>query len=78
MPADIVELRERRLGKLKPAQLARELMNLPAKRRLKLIVDRPDAQSVAAALDANDFFHTVQEIGADDSCRFLPLPVSNK
>ncbi|HIJ69027.1 MAG TPA: hypothetical protein HPP57_05950, partial [Deltaproteobacteria bacterium] len=73
MPADIVELRERRLGKLKPAQLARELMNLPAKRRLKLIVDRPDAQSVAAALDANDFFHTVQEIGADDSLPLLAL-----
>jgi hypothetical protein len=48
-------------------------MNLPAKRRLKLIVDRPDAQSVAAALDANDFFHTVQEIGADDSLPLLAL-----
>ncbi|SPJ16363.1 conserved hypothetical protein [Syntrophobacter sp. SbD2] len=73
MPADIVELRERRLGKLKPAQLARELMKLPAKRRLKLIVERPDAQSVVAALDANDFFHTVQEIGADDSLPLLAL-----
>jgi hypothetical protein len=73
MPADIVELRERRLAKLKPAQLARELMSLPAKRRLKLIVERPDAQSVVAALDVNDFFHTVQEIGADDSLPLLAL-----
>ena len=73
MPADIVELRERRLGKLKPAQLARELMGLPAKKRLKLIVERPDAQSVVAALDVNDFFHTVQEIGADDSLSLLAL-----
>ena len=73
MPADIVELRERRLGKLRPAQLARELMSLPAKRRLKLIVERPDAQSVVAALDVNDFFYTVQEIGADDSLPLLAL-----
>ena len=73
MPADIVELRERRLRNLKPAQLARELMRLPAKRRLELIVERPDAQSVVAALDANDFFHTVQEIGADDSLPLLAL-----
>ncbi len=73
MPADIVELRERRLGKLKPAQLARELMSLPAKKRLELIVERPDAQSVVAALDVNDFFHTVMEIGADDSLPLLAL-----
>ncbi len=73
MPADIVELRERRFGKLKPAQLARELMSLPAKRRLRQIVERPDAQSVVAALDVNDFFHTVQEIGPDDSLPLLAL-----
>ncbi|MGO9019168.1 MAG: DUF6178 family protein [Syntrophobacteraceae bacterium] len=73
MPADIVEFRERRFGKLKPAQLARELMSVPAKRRLKLIVERPDAQAVVAALDVNDFFHTVQEIGPDDSLPLLAL-----
>ena len=73
MPAEIVELWERRLGKLKPEQLAREVMRLPAKRRLELIVERPDAQSVVAALDANDFFYTVQEIGADDSLPLLAL-----
>jgi len=73
MHADILELSERRLKKLKPAQLARELMGIPAKRRLELIVERPDAQSVVAALDANDFFHTVQEIGADDSLPLLAL-----
>ena len=64
---------ERKLGKLKPQQLALELMRLPAKRRVELIVGRPDAQSVLAALDANDFFHTVQEIGADDSLPVLAL-----
>ncbi|HYA41778.1 MAG TPA: DUF6178 family protein [Syntrophobacteraceae bacterium] len=73
MPSDIVELRERRLVKLKPAQVARELMGIPAKNRLKLIVERPDAQSVVAALDVNDFFYTVLEIGADDSLPLLAL-----
>jgi len=73
MPADVVELMERKLGKLKPAQLALELMRLPAKRRVELIVGRPDAQTVLAAMDANDFFHTVQEIGADDSLPVLAL-----
>ena len=73
MPAEIVELWERRLGKLKPEELAREVMRLPAKRRLELIVERPDAQSVVAALDPNDFFYTVQEIGADDSLPILVL-----
>jgi hypothetical protein len=48
-------------------------MGLPAKRRLELILERPDAQSVTAALDANDFFHTIQEIGPDDSVPLLAL-----
>ncbi len=72
MPA-IAELMEKRLEKLTRAQLALELMRLPAKRRIELIVGRPDAQSVVAALDANDFFYTVQEIGADDSLPILAL-----
>lgn len=73
MPADVVKLDERRLRKTGPAGLARELMGLPAKRRLELILERPDAQSVTAALDANDFFHTIQEIGPDDSVPLLAL-----
>ena len=48
-------------------------MGLPAKRRLELIVESADAQSMVAALDANDFFHTIQEIGADDSLPLLAL-----
>jgi hypothetical protein len=73
MPADIVEMMAKKLGKLQPAQLALELMRLPAKRRVELIVGRQDARSVIAALDANDFFHTVQEIGPDDSLAVLAL-----
>ncbi|MDR3568009.1 MAG: DUF6178 family protein [Syntrophobacteraceae bacterium] len=73
MPADVVKLDDRRLRKTGAAQLARELMGLPAKRRLELILERPDAQSVTRALEANDFFHTIQEIGPDDSLSLLAL-----
>ncbi|MHC1727719.1 MAG: DUF6178 family protein [Syntrophobacteraceae bacterium] len=71
MPAEIVDLNERRRGK--PSRLARELMRLPARRRLEMIMERPDAESVVAALDANDFFHSVVEIGPDDSLPMLAL-----
>lgn len=73
MPADLIELAERKLEKMAPGQLAPELMRLPARRRMEVIVARPDAQSVVAAMDANDFFHTVKEIGADDSLPILAL-----
>jgi hypothetical protein len=73
MPADVVELIAKKLEKLEPGQLALELMRLPAKRRVELIVGRPDAQEVMAVLDANDFFYTVQEIGPDDSLSVLAL-----
>jgi hypothetical protein len=63
----------RKLEKLEPAQIGLELMRLPAKRRVELILGRPDAESVIAVLDANDFFHTVQEIGSDDSLPVLAL-----
>jgi hypothetical protein len=73
MPADIIELKQRRLNKQKPAQLARELMSFPAKRRLELILESGDARSMVAALDANDFFFTVQEIGPDDCLPLLAM-----
>ncbi len=71
MPAEIVDLNERRRGK--PGRLARELMRLPAGRRLEAIMERADAESVVAALDVNDFFHTVVEIGPDDALPLLAL-----
>jgi hypothetical protein len=73
MPADILDLNEKRLERLRPRQLSRELMRLPAKRRLELILERPDAAAVVAALDANDFFYSVKEIGPDDSLSMLAL-----
>ncbi len=69
----IVELKEKELEKLTRGQLALGLMRLPAKRRIELIVGRQDAQSVVAGLDANDFFHTVLEVGADDSLPILAM-----
>jgi len=73
MAADILNLNERRLERLPPRLLSRELMRLPAKRRLELILERSDSAAVVAALDANDFFYSVQEIGPDDSLPFLAL-----
>jgi hypothetical protein len=73
MPANILDLNERRLEKLPPRMISRELMRLPAKRRLELILERADSAAVVAALDANDFFYTVQEIGPDDSLPMLAL-----
>ncbi len=73
MPADILDFNDKTLAKLPPDRLAGELMRLPARRRLDLILDRTDSEAVVAALDANDFFFTVQEIGADDSLPLLAL-----
>jgi hypothetical protein len=73
MPADVVKLDERRLRRSGPAQFARDLMSHPARQRMELILERPDAKDLVAAMDANDFFHTIQEIGPDDSLSLLAL-----
>ncbi len=73
MPAEIVDLNEKRLEKLGPGQRVRELMRIPAKRRLELILESTDAERTMAALDVNDFFHFLQEIGPDDSLPMLAL-----
>jgi hypothetical protein len=73
MPADIQELNDKTLATLPPDGLAGQLMRLPAKKRLELILDRPDSEAVVAAMDVNDFFFTVQEIGGDDSLPLLAM-----
>lgn len=73
MPAEIVDLNEKRLEKLGPGQRVRELMRIPAKRRFELILESPDAERTMAALDVNDFFHFLQDIGPDDSLPMLAL-----
>ncbi|MGC9196498.1 MAG: DUF6178 family protein [Syntrophobacteraceae bacterium] len=73
MPADVVKLDAWRLKKTGPPQIALKLMGLPARKRMEVILESPDPQSVVAALDVNDFFHTIQEIGPDDSLPLLCL-----
>lgn len=73
MTADIFDLNEKRLERLSPGRLAGELMRLPAGRRLEVVLERPDSEAVVAALDPNDFFFFVQELGADDSLPLLAL-----
>eukprot|EP00389_Voromonas_pontica_P009811 GDKH01014897.1.p2 GENE.GDKH01014897.1~~GDKH01014897.1.p2 ORF type:complete len:566 (+),score=176.84 GDKH01014897.1:91-1788(+) len=73
MPTNIVDLNEKRIERLPARELARELMRLPAKKRMDLILERPDSESVVAAMDANDLFFTIQEIGPDDSLPVLGL-----
>lgn len=73
MAANILDLNEKRLEKLPPRQLTRELMSLPAKRRMKVILERADSDAVVTALDANDFFFTLAEIGPDDALPLLAL-----
>lgn len=52
------------------SSLCRYLMKLPAKKRLDVLLDRPDAASLVAHLADQDFFFFVKELGADDA---LPL-----
>jgi len=73
MTADILDLNEKRLERIPPGQLAGELMRLPAKKRLELILDRPDAEAVVAAMNPNDFFYSVQELGPDDALPLLAI-----
>lgn len=49
------------------------LMRLPVRERLESILDRPDAEAVAAGLAVEDFYMTLQEMGPDDSLPLLAL-----
>jgi hypothetical protein len=73
MPADVVKLDARRPKKIGPAQIALKLMGLPARQRMEVILESHEPRSVVAALDVNDFFHTILEIGPDDSLPLLCL-----
>ena len=58
---------------LSPRELGRQLMGLPAKKRLEAVFSRPDAAAVVAALPVQDFFFFVKEIGPDDALPILAL-----
>jgi Family of unknown function (DUF6178) len=53
--------------------LRKELRALPAKKRLDVIISRPDALKVVRALPALDLYATVREVGLDDSLEALEL-----
>ncbi|MGV8075472.1 MAG: DUF6178 family protein [Syntrophobacteraceae bacterium] len=73
MPKTIVDFEEKRMQKLPPRELSRLLMNFPAKKRLEVILERPDAEDVVAAIADQDFYFTVKEIGPDDALPLLSL-----
>jgi hypothetical protein len=67
---DVIDFEEKRLEKLPAREFSRRLMSLPAKQRLNVILQREDIEEVIAALPAQDFYFSVQEIGPEDA---LPL-----
>jgi hypothetical protein len=67
---------EKSLDSLPPTELGRRLMDMPASKRLDLVLRRPDAESVVAGLAEQDFFVTVKDIGADDAGPLLALGTS--
>jgi len=71
--AQILDLEEKRLEKSSPRDLAAELMKVPAKKRLELILQRSDAASVVAAMEVRDYYFSVMEIGPDDALPLLAL-----
>lgn len=54
-------------------ELSRQLMGLPARKRLEAVLSRPDAAEVVAAFPVQDFFFFVKEIGPDDALPILAL-----
>jgi hypothetical protein len=49
------------------------LMTLPAKARMEAILDRPDAAQVVQAMNPQDLYLTVMELGPDDALPLLSL-----
>ncbi len=73
MEKDVIDFEAKRLTKLPPRAMARNLMALPAKQRMEAIIARPDAEAVVAAMPEQDFYLTVKEIGAEDALPLLAL-----
>lgn len=71
--AQILDLEEKRLERLSPRDLVAELMKVPAKKRLELILQRSDAASVVAAMEVRDYYFSVMEIGPDDALPLLAM-----
>lgn len=56
-----------------PQEMRGRLMRLPVRERVEIILDRPDAEAVAAGLAVEDYYITLQEMGPDDSLPLLAL-----
>ncbi|MCE5242669.1 MAG: DUF6178 family protein [Syntrophobacteraceae bacterium] len=69
----IIDLEGKRLERLGPAELAGQLMRLPARKRLETILQRADAEAVVKAMAVQDFYFSVQELGPDDALALLSL-----
>jgi hypothetical protein len=63
----------RDLTKLGSQELSRQLLGLPAKKRLAAVLSHADAEAVVAALPVQDFFFFVKELGPDDAVPLLAL-----
>jgi len=64
---------EQDVTQLSSHESSQQLMGIPAKKRLELVLSRTDAQAVVAALPVQDFFFFVKEIGPDDAGPLLAL-----
>jgi hypothetical protein len=73
MTEDRYKINDRDHANLTPGELSRQLMGLPAKRRLAVVLSHTDAEAVVAALPPQDFFFFVKEIGPDDAAPLLAL-----
>lgn len=70
---NIIPIEEKLLLHLPAATMAGRLMEIPAGKRLELLLARPDAEAVTAALPPQDFFFFVKEIGDESSAPLLSL-----
>ncbi len=73
MTGDVIDIDGKRLQRMEPRQVVRELMMLSPRQRMNLILDRPDAEQVVAAMPEQDFFVSVKEIGPSDALPLLAL-----
>ncbi|NTW36486.1 MAG: hypothetical protein HGB17_10200, partial [Syntrophobacteraceae bacterium] len=73
MAASIRTPENERLEELPAAKLGQRLMELPARKRMEIILGRADAESVVAGLADQDFFVTLKELGPHDALPLLAM-----
>lgn len=69
----IIPIEEKLLFRLPPPEMAARLMVYPAGQRLDLILERPDAEAVVAAMSEQDFYLSVKELGEQSAAPLLAL-----